>query len=1693
MSDQINIAVQTRADTSGFTAAEQAAQRSAATFAGLTAQEQKAAASALQLSTAAQRLATEEQRTAQTANQAAVAAQRLATEEQRTAAAVSAAAAAQTRAEASAFRLAQAQDKAATAAQRGATYAAQMGQAFTSSLMGIIGPAAAAGVALQALSQTGALIQLGAQAQQTQLRFEGLATAAGTTGEALLGAMRSASAGTISDLNLELAANRANLLGVADSAKEFSVLMEIARSRAQDMGISTTQAFNDLITGLGRGSALILDNLGITVSVTEANKAYAAQLGKNASALSEAEQKQALINAVLDQGKASLEAAGGAAETNAAKLERLGAAWENTKAAVGGGIADAVLPTSDAIVALGQATDGSRESLLRYVDAASAYNGANEGVAAVNRDAAAAILDFLGVQDASAIATERSAAAQSAAAMASSLAASMQAELASNATTLGGALDVASSAANNVQIAHQEAAAAAMAQTAALLDTRQESIAASAEAVILAQSTRDAGFASMEDAAAKTEQAAKTELASAMALAAADAFMMLHPNISASGVASLVTAGQIDPLLAQLVMARIRASEASAELARFRALSGVKALRAPGSNSVDRTDADEIRAGKREQAIQLRNARVQGAQEAAAAEARYQQALGNYAPALDRANADLAQIGKTRGTDSAEYINQLTKITQLEGQAASAAKKGGGGGGGRAAGGADKAAKAAEATGTRLGDIARQGGNKLADIEEATQNKLAAIDAKYAEQRAESQRALFDEIARMSSGAAFDQQLNDFEQFGKDISDEQKALFAAREAAEIRYNERIRQAQEEAKAEAVNDDADLASEKLKIREAEAKRQMEIENRAAQASIDSEGKNVAAIAQTAQEASAASKAQADTDIAIAEAKAAEKAGAMQAEKDAVIAAANEQAQKVISAAEEQATKVKGASDSQKSTVIDNLRAQADAAAAWAAALVEASRTGQRAMGSVTGPPAPATPEGGEGIGAPAAEGSEPGGQGIAGGQGIGRSASGGGGSMTDAIQTLNDAATIITMLKPFVASNKGAVKLLNEYKLVVQSAVGSLLAIQDLRERLVQPQPVLDLAVVARLKQDVEAVVAMMFNIDASMTSKVRVLTKYLELETASIDILNGVIDLRGKLSQPTPPIDLAYVAQLHAESQAVVQTLLSQMMPVNQQQLTLLQRYATAQGQSVQILTDVADLRERLSGDIGGPFDMAQITQFAKRAAEFVRLIDQQIVPLTEEQAAGFSHYADAAGAAVQILIDVADLRERLSGDIGSPFDMAQIQKFAERAAEFTRLIQSQLVPMSEEASDSLSRYADSAGAAIQILVDVADLRQRMSEDIGGPFDMNLIQRLATEAHKITQLVQSVLIPTTEEQTDSMGRWADTVGGAVAIVSDVAGLRKDVTDLAGPIPIAAIAALAAEAKRITAIVQSQLIPTTEETATGFSAYGEVVNSAVGIISDVAGLRKDVLDLAPPISDVQIRRLAADAKRITAIVLSQMIPASEEQAEAAKRYADTTGSAVKALSDTLGLPAKMFTDYVSPSDAQINRVVADANRIVKGVDRAAKTYSTDGLAAAQAFGDATGSILSSFKEQLLFAQAIGSGDFAIDAQKLSIFEKGMAQTLAVASRLGAQAALIPPGNIVALQNTTAALTAAYESMIRLSAVPFGNIPQMTGALGSAGGGGSVVNNVTINTLPGQSNQQIADMVMQRLGQRIGSRH
>jgi hypothetical protein len=174
--------------------------------------------------------------------------------------------------------------------------AAMTGSLLAGNLMGLAsGAMSAAGQIAQTTWELG---KLGAESQRSQASFERLASGVGESGQAMLRAMQEASRGTVSNSDLMMAANRALVLGVADSAEEMADLVEAAIIRGRDVGVGATQAVNDLVTGIGRMSPQILDNLGI-VGAQQEIEAYAKSLGKTAEQLTDVEKKQALLNAVL--------------------------------------------------------------------------------------------------------------------------------------------------------------------------------------------------------------------------------------------------------------------------------------------------------------------------------------------------------------------------------------------------------------------------------------------------------------------------------------------------------------------------------------------------------------------------------------------------------------------------------------------------------------------------------------------------------------------------------------------------------------------------------------------------------------------------------------------------------------------------------------------------------------------------------------------------------------------------------------------------------------------------------------------------------------------------------------------------------------------------------------------------------------------------------------------------------------------------------------------------------------------------------------------------------------------------------------------------------------------------------------------------------------------------------------------------
>ncbi len=172
--------------------------------------------------------------------------------------------------------------------------------------------------------------------------FANLAQDAGTTAQALLGSMRSAAQGMISDSELMQAANNAFLLIGRDVGTKFPEWIQIAQAAAKATGQSVSFMLDSIVTGIGRGSPRIIDNIGLILKLDDANQAYARSLGKTVEELTTAERSQALMNAVSEAGARMIERVGDAGQNLSQRLGTLRARFQNLKDAAQSALAPAL-------------------------------------------------------------------------------------------------------------------------------------------------------------------------------------------------------------------------------------------------------------------------------------------------------------------------------------------------------------------------------------------------------------------------------------------------------------------------------------------------------------------------------------------------------------------------------------------------------------------------------------------------------------------------------------------------------------------------------------------------------------------------------------------------------------------------------------------------------------------------------------------------------------------------------------------------------------------------------------------------------------------------------------------------------------------------------------------------------------------------------------------------------------------------------------------------------------------------------------------------------------------------------------------------------------------------------------------------------------------------------------------------------
>ncbi len=1314
------------------------------------------------------------------------------------------------------------------------------------------------------------LTEDGAAALQTEQRFNTLAKTAGTTGAALLSSLKSASGGEISDLNLQLEASKAEFLGVAKSAQDFSTLMAIARNNAQSMGLTTQEAFDKLVDGLDKGSARALKQVGLNINLKDAEAAYASSIGVTVGQLTEEGKKQALVQAAMQQGEQQIQATGGAAANAAQSYQQFDAAVDNAKTKVGellaldfkgpvSGIAEVANAAAQATESYNKwatANSGLASAIGSWLNPIQAYN---DWVFRLGKSG----LEWIGVLHA----TEPAVGAVGAAVQNTNAATQTAAQL--TATVTAAELGYASSL---EMTGVQSRAAAAAAQQKANADQ----------------------VASVD---AQTHALAQQQLAE-QAQNAARALLAAGPAGASTAAMLAGSSQQVDILTAAYY--RLAAAQQAAAQAAMDAKIKATIAQHVAAGSTGRggsSDAAEMADANQRVALAAETARKQQAIALASKDQKVALLRDEYNEAV-----------RLHGAESATAIDAQTKLMEAQQS------------------GANKRASAAGAAATKLENIESKTSDKIESIVESTQKKITAITEREAAKQAAALQKLNENIATSAADRRASSEADDLDLVGVKDSKE-AARLNDRERAEASAREREKQAAAEARATAEAGDAELAQKQYDIKEKQIDAQQQLDEKyySRQRELSGDPANEAALKKQYDEATRANEEAAQARIDIAKQEADQKKSEVQAEKDAVIAAANDQANQVVSAAERSAQGVKKATQSARDKGVADLKAIGDAVTAIPAQktiTITVNQAGKVDVGS-------------------------------AGGGSSGNKAAGGGSFMTKGPTNLT------------VGDNPGGQELVT-------------------------------------------------------------------------------VTPLSGK-------------GQSHASGNLV----------------------ALAGGGAV--LVDAGNgYTTPVAGTGGGTAGGGGAGKKAPAAIDPKKALDEM-------------------KNTVQLLTDMAKLKEEIAALAGVPaFDIPLVQALVDRAQQFTAYVAGHLVPITKAEGESLARYVTAATGAASVIKDLADLKKQIAELKNVPaFDQPTVLALIDRAQQFTAAMQQRLIPLTEFEATQMTRYRSAVGDTVSILKDVADLKKTMAEDSAPIiSDQSVILLANQAAHVETLVNQRLVPATKEQADGLSQYAETVSASVNTLKDVLDLGKTLKENGEAaISDEVIIRLADQGVHIASLVNGRLIPVTKAQDDAMSAYASMVSASTSTLKSVLDLSGKLFADYTSPTDAQIGMLAADAKRVADGVMAAAANYSTDGLAAGKAYAEGVGATFSAFKDGLLFFDALKSDDFKLDTNALASFEQSTLTTLDVAKRLGAVAATIPAGDIAALQTTTQALTAQSEALIKLAAVPFGDLPgaaaglaqQSAALLGGLGGGTTTIYN-TFN-LPSGSNQQTAQEVIRLLNQQM----
>ncbi len=177
-------------------------------------------------------------------------------------------------------------------------------------------------------------IAVSSQLQAVKSGFDNLSQGIGGS-EDTLRKLQDATDGTIDNIELMTQANNAMLLGIFENNDQMSEMFDVAQRLGSALGKDTAFGVESLVTGMGRQSKLMLDNLGIMVDTNEANERFAKSIGKSTKELTDQEKKQAFNNETMRQAKLLVDGLGEEQLTTSQRIDILRSSATNLAGTLG--------------------------------------------------------------------------------------------------------------------------------------------------------------------------------------------------------------------------------------------------------------------------------------------------------------------------------------------------------------------------------------------------------------------------------------------------------------------------------------------------------------------------------------------------------------------------------------------------------------------------------------------------------------------------------------------------------------------------------------------------------------------------------------------------------------------------------------------------------------------------------------------------------------------------------------------------------------------------------------------------------------------------------------------------------------------------------------------------------------------------------------------------------------------------------------------------------------------------------------------------------------------------------------------------------------------------------------------------------------------------------------------------------------